>query len=234
MPRKVFTAGEVLAAADVNEFLMDQAVQSFAGTAARGSAIPSPVEGMVTYLEDTNELRVYDSSSWVSVSGMTLLANTPFTSVSSVNVDNIFSSQFQNYKVVINVLGSSAGGQVTLLLRTAVPGDISVNGQSFVSYAGNTNNSNYDAGGSQLGHPLFSSTTIGMVFDLTIFNPNQSTLNKHITGTFGGGSSVAGGQNVAGFLAQIIGVGTAAAGFRLAIASGTFTGNIRVYGLRNS
>jgi hypothetical protein len=65
MPRKVFTAGEVLAAADVNEFLMDQAVQSFAGTAARGSAIPSPVEGMVSYLEDSNTFQYYNGS-WTS------------------------------------------------------------------------------------------------------------------------------------------------------------------------
>jgi hypothetical protein len=64
MSRKVFTAGEVLAAADVNSFLMDQTVMSFAGTAARGSAIPSPVEGMVSYLEDTNVMSLYDGSAW--------------------------------------------------------------------------------------------------------------------------------------------------------------------------
>jgi hypothetical protein len=64
MSRKVFTAGEVLAAADVNSFLMDQTVMSFAGTAARGSAIPSPVEGMTTYLEDSNSLAIYDGSNW--------------------------------------------------------------------------------------------------------------------------------------------------------------------------
>ena len=64
MPRKVFTAGEVLAAADVNEFLQDQAVMSFAGTAARGSAIGTAVEGMVTYLEDSNSLSVYNGTDW--------------------------------------------------------------------------------------------------------------------------------------------------------------------------
>jgi hypothetical protein len=64
MPRKVFTAGEVLAAADVNEFLQDQAVMSFAGTAARGSAIGTAVEGMVTYLNDSNSLSVYNGTDW--------------------------------------------------------------------------------------------------------------------------------------------------------------------------
>jgi hypothetical protein len=72
MPRKVFVAGEILTAADVNTNLMDQAVMSFAGTAARGSAIPSPVEGMAAYLEDQNILSLYDGSAWknsLSVTG---------------------------------------------------------------------------------------------------------------------------------------------------------------------
>ena len=67
MPRKVFVAGSILTAADVNTNLMDQAVMSFAGTAARGSAIPSPVEGMVTYLQDTNGVAIYDGSAWKRV-----------------------------------------------------------------------------------------------------------------------------------------------------------------------
>jgi hypothetical protein len=66
MPRKVFTAGEVLAAADVNEFLMDQSVMSFAGTAARGSAIGTAVEGMVSYLEDSNTFQYYNGTAWTA------------------------------------------------------------------------------------------------------------------------------------------------------------------------
>jgi hypothetical protein len=71
MSRKVFTAGEVLAAADVNSFLMDQTVMSFAGTAARGSAIPSPVDGMVTYNTSSDLLEVYDGSAYKIVSATT-------------------------------------------------------------------------------------------------------------------------------------------------------------------
>jgi len=67
MPRKVFTAGEVLAAADVNSFLMDQTVMSFAGTAARGSAIGTATEGMTTYLEDSNSYESYSGAAWLPV-----------------------------------------------------------------------------------------------------------------------------------------------------------------------
>jgi hypothetical protein len=78
MSRKVFTAGEVLAAADVNSFLMDQTVMSFAGTAARGSAIPSPANGMVTYLEDSDSLQIYDGSTFAqAVSTNAWTAYTP-------------------------------------------------------------------------------------------------------------------------------------------------------------
>jgi hypothetical protein len=66
MPRKVFTAGEVLAAADVNSFLMDQTVMTFAGTAARGSAIGTAVEGMVTYLTDIDALSVYNGTQFIT------------------------------------------------------------------------------------------------------------------------------------------------------------------------
>lgn len=67
--RKVFTAGEVLTAANVQGYLQDQAVMVFAGTAARGSALGTAVvsEGMVTYLTDLNEIDVYTGAAWEQV-----------------------------------------------------------------------------------------------------------------------------------------------------------------------
>jgi hypothetical protein len=67
MPRKEFESFTRLDASDVNTYLMDQSVMTFGGTAARGSAIPTPVEGMVTYLEDSNTFEYWDSSSWGSL-----------------------------------------------------------------------------------------------------------------------------------------------------------------------
>jgi hypothetical protein len=66
VPRKVFVAGEILTAADVNTNLMDQAVMVFDDAAARGSAIPSPSEGMVTYLKDLNKIQQY-TTDWEDV-----------------------------------------------------------------------------------------------------------------------------------------------------------------------
>jgi hypothetical protein len=70
MPRKEFESFTRLDASDVNTYLMDQSVMTFAGTAARGSAITTPVEGMVTYLEDSNSLQLYDGSGWTAAGGV--------------------------------------------------------------------------------------------------------------------------------------------------------------------
>jgi len=64
--RKVFTAGQVLAASDVNS-TVDQTVMVFADSAARTTAIPTPTEGMVAYLVDTNALQLY-TTVWGDVS----------------------------------------------------------------------------------------------------------------------------------------------------------------------
>jgi hypothetical protein len=64
MPRKIFTAGEVLAASDVNTFLMDQKIMTFAGTAARSSAIGTATAGMITYLIDLDKFEYYNGSSY--------------------------------------------------------------------------------------------------------------------------------------------------------------------------
>jgi hypothetical protein len=64
MPRKEFESFTRLDASDVNTYLMDQSVMTFAGTAARGSAIATPVEGMVSYLEDINAISIYDGADW--------------------------------------------------------------------------------------------------------------------------------------------------------------------------
>jgi hypothetical protein len=64
--RKTFTAGDILTAAQVQGYLQDQSIMVFAGTAARGSAIASPSQGMFSYLTDDSTLYTYDGSAWVA------------------------------------------------------------------------------------------------------------------------------------------------------------------------
>ena len=60
-----FQTGEVLTAANVNNFLMNQAVMVFADDAARDTALAGVLaEGMLTYNLDTKALEVYDGTDW--------------------------------------------------------------------------------------------------------------------------------------------------------------------------
>lgn len=78
---KTFAAGEVLAAADVNTYLMQQSVMVFADTTARDAAITSPSEGMFAYLTGTNLLTFYNGSAWEEFTsgggGVTVSATAP-------------------------------------------------------------------------------------------------------------------------------------------------------------
>jgi hypothetical protein len=65
---KLFNTGDVLTAAQVNTYLNEQTVMVFASSAARTSALSGVLaEGMVSYLQDTNAVEVYDGSNWVSI-----------------------------------------------------------------------------------------------------------------------------------------------------------------------
>jgi hypothetical protein len=103
VPRKVFVSGEILTASDVNTQLMDQTIMTFAGTAARGSAIPSPTEGMTTYLQDSDIVSIYDGSAW-----KTPLATTGgiLQVVSTTKTDTFSSSVSAN--TFVDVTGLSA------------------------------------------------------------------------------------------------------------------------------
>lgn len=67
MPRKNFLNGYPLPASDINTYLMDQSVMTFASATARTSAIATPSEGMLTYLEDTNAFQYYTGAAWTDL-----------------------------------------------------------------------------------------------------------------------------------------------------------------------
>jgi hypothetical protein len=60
--------GEIITADNVQGYLQDQAVQVYATTAARGSALAIPTEGMVAYLKDAGagqeRIEYFDGGSW--------------------------------------------------------------------------------------------------------------------------------------------------------------------------
>lgn len=74
---KTFASGEVLTAANVNTYLMQQTVMVFADSSARSTALGANVsEGMLSYLKDTNQVEVYNGSAWVASDDPNAIQNT--------------------------------------------------------------------------------------------------------------------------------------------------------------
>jgi hypothetical protein len=67
---KSWSIGEVVEADDFQTYVQNQVVQNYADSTARTAALGTAVaEGMVSYLQDTNLIEVYDGSSWVNFTG---------------------------------------------------------------------------------------------------------------------------------------------------------------------
>lgn len=66
---KLFATGDVLTAAQVQYNLQNQTIMYFASSTARTTALSGVVvEGMFSYLADTNAFEYYDGAAWQSVS----------------------------------------------------------------------------------------------------------------------------------------------------------------------
>lgn len=85
--RKVWSAGDVLAAADVNGYLADQVVMVFDDAAARTAAIGTPTEGMHAFLKDVDGTFFYDGSAWQPV-GLDPISLTSSTAVTYTIADS--------------------------------------------------------------------------------------------------------------------------------------------------
>ena len=85
---KDFVNGDVLTATQVDTYLMEQSVMVFASASARDTALSAvKAEGMLTMLKDTNEIQMYDGTSWYSIN----LANASYPNQVAVKsaVDSI-------------------------------------------------------------------------------------------------------------------------------------------------
>jgi hypothetical protein len=111
---RTWTAGEVVTASNVQSYLQDQTVGVYAGTAARSSAILSPSEGQVSYRTDDDIVEVYDGSAWTPVaptdSGLIHINTTTYSAVASQSLDDVFSSTYDDYKIIIEGVSSADDG----------------------------------------------------------------------------------------------------------------------------
>jgi len=111
-------------------------VNPFADSAARATAIPSPVEGQMASLNDDDQVYRYSGSAWVAVGlppglnpiAPTSIANsggsasvsgftTTFTGVTSLSLDGVFSARYQNYFIIMTRAQTSNGSTFNTRLR---------------------------------------------------------------------------------------------------------------------
>lgn len=93
--RKVFAAGEILTAANVQGYLQDQVIQVYDDAADRTTVLGAAVtEGMVTYLKDVNTVQVYDGTSWKVVTSDPTLTS---SAASTYNLQGTDSGQYLRF-----------------------------------------------------------------------------------------------------------------------------------------
>lgn len=221
--KKTFTAGEVLTASDVNNYLMEQSVMVFGGTAARSSAIPTPSEGMTTYRTDTKQIESYDGAEWRGMSGLQLVkTQTIGSGVSSVTVTNAFSSTYDAYKIM--VVGGAASANIELLFNftgntAGYYGGIIFKGFSSTTVSGNTQS---NIGYWQAGYASTNNINVGMEIQAPFLTKKATfQMSSSVSNTSGSVVCANGFHDSA----------TSFTGFTLTTSSGTLTGGtIYVYG----
>ncbi len=125
----VYTAGEVLTAADMN--ITNSGIPVFATTVTRDAAFGGTgektlAEGQFAYIEDTNTTQYYDGAAWqpVGVAPALVLIKTQTigTAVSTVTVTDAFSSTYDNYRITINGGVASTSNNITMRFGTTATG----------------------------------------------------------------------------------------------------------------
>jgi hypothetical protein len=233
--KKTFTAGEVLTASDVNTYLMEQSVMYFGGTAARASAIPTPTTGMTTYIGVTGtasipQIETYTGSAWQTPYGMTLVANVTATNAATIAVNNVFTSAYENYMIKFVGTGSHTSA-TTVGLNVAASGTGAPSTwERLYVVSGDNYGPTRTWAFAQASAVVGSGGDTRLAFDTTVFSPALAVRTSNVFQGFSR-SSVSGDSFQGGNLH-----GSAAAydGLILSASSGNLTGNLRVYGLRNS
>ena len=192
--RKVFNSGDILLASEVQGYLQDQAVMVFDDAAARGSAIPSPTEGMLTYNKDTDALELYDGSAFGPVgsdAGLIHIETVQPTGVSAISFsNNAFNSSYSHF--YINwVLKFTSNGSLLVRLRASGSDD---NGNNYkrqgFTITGSTLSGFDDAVSNAWANTASDSTDA--VGQLWLNNPNVAVptgarvFNSHYSSTYNG------------------------------------------------
>ena len=149
-----------------------------------------------------------------------------FSSASSVSLNDVFSSTYDNYRIVTNILGTT-NGQFDVLLRFRVSGaDNSSATYERVNVRINSTITPTQAG-SQTSLIVGATSTIWGGASIDIAQPNLAR-RTHLYGQGSYSANTEGGLHYGFFNAD-----TVFTGFSLIAASGNLTGSVAVYGYKD-
>ena len=85
------------------------------------------LEGVMMFQKDTNELKICDGASWISMldtdvpPAMSVIYSGTFSASTAVNIDSIFTSAYANYRIVFSAYHTAIAGtmNVNIQMRTA-------------------------------------------------------------------------------------------------------------------
>ena len=145
MPYKTFTANTEALASEVMQYLMQQAIATFATSAARSTAIPVPVVGQVTHCNDRmGRLQYWNGSAWTDI----LSANPYMVSGNTSYLTNAYGAvtvtfpgtpAFYGVPVVVAMDATSWGSAASTVGAGIVWSLVSVSSTNFVAKAMSVN-----------------------------------------------------------------------------------------------
>jgi hypothetical protein len=211
----------------LTDAFIGQTVRSYADASARATAIPSPTEGMTTYIEDADRLDFYNGTAHVPAAGLTFIKSETFSAVTSVPFTSIFNSTYRDYLFVFSGFASTTGNDLLMRFRSGVSDN--VDNQYFMGSVRISDT----AGPSRV---YAGSQTSAVIGPFANFRDNLSLLvsdpfNPVITTSFGQITAI-GSSNIFTSTFQSHNVSSSFDGINFIMGSGTFSGTINAYGYR--
>ena len=132
---KLFEAGAILTANQVNTYLMDQVVARFATIGARDAAFGSPgqpalSEGRLSYLDSTNKVYIYTGSAWEEIGSQIEAGEVGTTELAN---DAVTSAKILNETILNEDISPSASIALSKLATGALPTAITVASANIVN-----------------------------------------------------------------------------------------------------
>lgn len=133
---RTWTPGEILTANNVQNYLQNQTVMVFASSSARSSAVLTPLEGMLTWLQDSNKYQYYDGSDWADLIAASSVSSKSSDYTVTANDASTVLVTTASSAVTITVPDVFIVGDVVQVIRNGAGSAIISAGTGITSWAG--------------------------------------------------------------------------------------------------